>query len=94
MGESFHVAQAHGQQRLGSIHGLHQGFLVYPEYHRLLRRVQVLVTWTPISGPAVASEDKETRAPREKLRMLNSTYETGHRKGVLTSLGHREVIFS
>ena len=41
VGDAFHVAQAHRQQRLGAVQGLDLRLLVDAEHHRLVRRVQV-----------------------------------------------------
>ena len=41
VGDSFDVAQAHRQQRLGAIEGLDLRFLVNAEHHCLIGRVEV-----------------------------------------------------
>ncbi len=41
VGDAFHVAQAHGQQRLGAVESLDLRLLIHAEHHRLIGRVQV-----------------------------------------------------
>ncbi len=41
VGDSFHVADAHRQKRLGAVQGLNPALLVDAEHHGLVRRVQI-----------------------------------------------------
>jgi len=41
VGDPLHIAQAHGQQRLGAIQGLDLALSVHAEHHRFVGRIQV-----------------------------------------------------
>jgi hypothetical protein len=86
MPDALHVAQAHGQQRLGAIQGLDLRLLVDAEHHRLVGRVQVqtndvadLLDKEGISGELVA-----IKVPRSgsasALAALLITCQTGIRR--------------
>ncbi len=47
MGDSLHVTQAHGQQRLGAVEGLDLRLFVNAKHYRLVRRIQVQANDVP-----------------------------------------------